>query len=97
VQWLLDAFRRAHKAAKIMTYDEAFGELNKLSTQQLAGHILPFDEAIVAQALILLRARGVPEPLKQPDPLFERMVQILKTCKEVPHDSDPAAGRTPAA
>jgi hypothetical protein len=25
------------------------------------------------------------------------MVQILKTCKEVPHDSDPAAGRTPAA
>jgi hypothetical protein len=92
---VLDAFRRAQRAGKVLGIAEAFGEAWKLPSHVAAGHLGPWEDQIVAQALVVLRRRGLPEPVKSPCPAFAKMVEALNRCKEIPDDPDPQTGGKP--
>ena len=93
----LDAFRLAHRKAKVTGIVEALGPMSGLPSQaleRLAGH---WEEHILARSVLILRSRGVPEPRQGPVALFNDMVLALKSCKEVSNDDpDSKARRKPA-
>jgi hypothetical protein len=95
---LLDAFRRAHKIAKAIPVEQAFGEVAELNAASIASFRGPWADQLLAQALLVLRQRGLPEPSSGPDVIFGNMVKALQTCQEIPHDDPDHPGRDkPAA
>jgi hypothetical protein len=95
---VLEAFRRAHRAARVTSIEEAFGTLPSMHSHELAAHVGGWETHLMARALLVLRLRGAPEPGPAPDVVFGNMVNALKTCKEIPNDDpDPETRRKPAA
>ena len=95
---LLNAFRRAHKMARLAGLEETFGPLVGLPDKALAANSGPWEEQLLAQALLVLRKKGLPEPGQTPSVLFANMVTALKTCKEASDvDSDHPGRDKPAA
>ncbi len=96
---LSEAFRRAQRAARALSIEEAFGPIFKLPGAVVAGHLGPWEDQLVAQALIVLRRRGVPEPVRGPNIAFQRVIDCVLSCQEIVADDHPhpEAGRKPAA
>jgi hypothetical protein len=93
-----EAFRRAFRTAKVLSFEEAVGPVAKLPSQVVAMHPGPWEEQLVAQALIVLRRRGAPEPSHGSNVVFESLVKALSSCEEIPADEHPIpeTGRKPA-
>lgn len=98
METVLNAFRRAHRTAKVTGIEEAFGTLTGLPSLALAAQVTGWETQLLVRALLVLRQRGVPEPQAGGNDLFAKMVLALKTCKEATDDDpDHQAGRKPAA
>jgi hypothetical protein len=98
VDIIADAFRRAHRTSKVLSIEEAIGPIAALPTAIVTGPSGTWAELLVAQALVILRSRGVPEPIRGPNVVFESLIKTLLSCEEISaHEhSHPEAGRKPA-
>lgn len=94
-----EAFRRAHRSSRVLSIEEAIGPIVALPTVIVTGRSGTWEELLVAQAVVILRSRGVPEPVRGPIVVFETLVNCLLSCEEIhtyehPH---PETERKPAA
>lgn len=80
---IAEAFRRAHRSSKVSSIEEAIGPIIALPTSIVSSNSGTWEELLVAQALVVLRRRGVPEPVRGPNFSFENLVKCLLSCEEI--------------
>lgn len=92
-----EAFRKAHRKAKVPTVGQVFGDIWRLPSVVVEGHLGPWEEQLLSQALLILRRRGLPDPQPSANAPFQNLVNAIESCEEV-CDVDPnhQARRKPA-